>query len=50
MTAAFEKLNAAYTLLAPCWWTKLNTLDRRGRAFVDWNTDRFGFTGADDPI
>ena len=24
--------------------------DRRGRSFVDWNTDAFGFSGSDDPI
>ncbi len=29
---------------------KTQGLDRRGRSFVDWNTDAYGFTGADDPI
>ncbi|SDA20111.1 TIM-barrel domain-containing protein [Sphingomonas sp. NFR15] len=29
---------------------KTQGLDRRGHAFVDWNTDAFGFTSADDPI
>ncbi len=24
--------------------------DRRGRSFVDWNTDAFGFASSDDPI
>lgn len=29
---------------------KTGGLDRRGKAFVDWNTDAFGFTSSDDPI
>jgi alpha-glucosidase len=29
---------------------KTGGLDRRGKEFVDWNTDAFGFTSADDPI
>jgi alpha-glucosidase len=29
---------------------KTGGLDRRGKSFVDWNTDAFGFTSADDPI
>ena len=29
---------------------KTGGLDRRGKAFVDWNTDAFGFSSADDPI
>lgn len=29
---------------------KTGGLDRRGKSFVDWNTDAFGFTAADDPI
>ncbi|WP_267396679.1 MULTISPECIES: TIM-barrel domain-containing protein [unclassified Sphingomonas] len=29
---------------------KTQGLDRRGHDFVDWNTDAFGFTSADDPI
>jgi len=29
---------------------KTGGLDRRGKSFVDWNTDAFGFSPADDPI
>ncbi|WP_242140144.1 TIM-barrel domain-containing protein [Sphingomonas sp. TREG-RG-20F-R18-01] len=29
---------------------KTGGLDRRGKEFVDWNTDAFGFTSGDDPI
>ncbi|MCS0611478.1 DUF4968 domain-containing protein [Massilia kyonggiensis] len=29
---------------------KTGGLDRRGKSFVNWNTDAFGFTSADDPI
>ena len=29
---------------------KTQGLDRRGHGFVDWNTDAFGFSSADDPI
>ncbi|MGY2736253.1 TIM-barrel domain-containing protein [Sphingomonas sp. UYP23] len=29
---------------------KTGGLDRRGKAFVDWNTDAFGFSSSDDPI
>ncbi|MGR6327661.1 TIM-barrel domain-containing protein [Sphingomonas sp. XXL09] len=29
---------------------KTGGLDRRGKSFVDWNTDAFGFTSAEDPI
>ena len=29
---------------------KTGGLDRRGKAFVDWNTDAYGFSSADDPI
>jgi alpha-glucosidase len=29
---------------------KTGGLDRRGKSFVDWNTDAFGFGSADDPI
>jgi alpha-glucosidase len=29
---------------------KTGGLDRRGKSFVDWNTDAYGFTPADDPI
>ena len=29
---------------------KTGGLDRRGKSYVNWNTDAFGFTGADDPI
>jgi alpha-glucosidase len=29
---------------------KTGGLDRRGKTFVDWNTDAFGFSSADDPI
>ena len=29
---------------------KTGGLDRRGKSFVDWNTDAFGFSGSDDPI
>ncbi len=29
---------------------KTQGLDRRGHAFVDWNTDAYGFSSADDPI
>ena len=29
---------------------KTGGLDRRGKEFVDWNTDAFGFTSSDDPI
>uniref|UniRef100_UPI0035C98451 glycoside hydrolase family 31 protein n=1 Tax=uncultured Sphingomonas sp. TaxID=158754 RepID=UPI0035C98451 len=29
---------------------KTGGLDRRGKAYVDWNTDAFGFTSSDDPI
>ncbi len=29
---------------------KTQGLDRRGHNFVDWNTDAFGFSSADDPI
>jgi alpha-glucosidase len=29
---------------------KTGGLDRRGKSFVDWNTDAYGFTSADDPI
>ena len=29
---------------------KTGSLDRRGSSFVDWNTDAFGFTPAQDPI
>lgn len=29
---------------------KTGGLDRRGKTFVDWNTDAFGFGVADDPI
>jgi alpha-glucosidase len=29
---------------------KTGGLDRHGKEFVDWNTDAFGFTSADDPI
>lgn len=29
---------------------KTGGLDRRGKTFVDWNTDAFGFTSGDDPI
>jgi alpha-glucosidase len=28
---------------------KTGGLDRRGKSFVDWNTDAFGFTSSDDP-
>jgi alpha-glucosidase len=28
---------------------KTGGLDRRGKSFVDWNTDAFGFSSADDP-
>ncbi|WBO24612.1 TIM-barrel domain-containing protein [Sphingomonas abietis] len=27
-----------------------SSADRRGRTFVDWNTDAFGFSSSDDPI
>ncbi len=29
---------------------KTGGLDRRGRSFVDWNTDAFGYSPAEDPI
>ena len=29
---------------------KTGGLDRRGKSFVDWNTDAFGFSSSDDPI
>lgn len=29
---------------------KTGGMDRRGKTFVDWNTDAFGFSPADDPI
>ncbi|QNE07832.1 DUF5110 domain-containing protein (plasmid) [Croceicoccus marinus] len=29
---------------------KTGGLDRRGKSFVNWNTDAFGFSSADDPI
>ncbi|AXJ94192.1 MULTISPECIES: TIM-barrel domain-containing protein [unclassified Sphingomonas] len=29
---------------------KTGGLDRRGKSFVDWNTDAFGFGSGDDPI
>jgi alpha-glucosidase len=29
---------------------KTGGLDRRGKSFVDWNTDAYGFSSADDPI
>ena len=29
---------------------KTGGLDRRGKSFVDWNTDAFGYTSADDPV
>jgi alpha-glucosidase len=29
---------------------KTGGMDRRGKTFVDWNTDAFGFTSSDDPI
>jgi alpha-glucosidase len=29
---------------------KTGGLDRRGKTFVDWNTDAYGFLAADDPI
>ena len=29
---------------------KTGGLDRRGKTFVNWNTDAFGFSSADDPI
>ena len=29
---------------------KTGGLDRRGKTFVDWNTDAFGFSSSDDPI
>lgn len=29
---------------------KTGGLDRRGRSFVNWNTDFYGFTSSDDPI
>ncbi|MEG3165271.1 glycoside hydrolase family 31 protein [Sphingomonas sp. PB2P19] len=29
---------------------KTQGLDRRGHGFVDWNTDAYGFSSADDPI
>ncbi|MCS0630865.1 DUF5110 domain-containing protein [Telluria mixta] len=29
---------------------KTGGLDRRGKSFINWNTDAFGFTSADDPI
>ncbi len=29
---------------------KTGGLDRRGKSFVDWNTDAFGFSPSDDPI
>jgi len=29
---------------------KTGGMDRRGKSFVDWNTDAFGFAGSDDPI
>ncbi|WP_232469154.1 TIM-barrel domain-containing protein [Croceicoccus marinus] len=29
---------------------KTGGMDRRGKSFVNWNTDAFGFSSADDPI
>lgn len=29
---------------------KTGGMDRRGKSFVDWNTDAFGFSPSDDPI
>lgn len=29
---------------------KTGGMDRRGKSFVDWNTDAFGFSSSDDPI
>ena len=29
---------------------KTGGIDRRGKSFVDWNTDAFGFASSDDPI
>ncbi len=29
---------------------KTGGMDRRGKTFVDWNTDAFGFSGSEDPI
>jgi len=29
---------------------KTGGMDRRGKSFVDWNTDAYGFSPADDPI